>query len=193
MPRSATAEAGNLVGRPARLGVFADGGALMSTTTTAFRKTDEVFERVVDPPVPLSTTWFRLEILAPVHNERDYEAWMSSIEHIHATAGFGLPDWAGDDWPMPMTLDQNLADLEQHRREFVAGEAFAYSVLDGDDVIGCVYIDPDGTGAADAMVRSWVRASRAERDLDLAVEVDQWLREAWPLRSQRWPGRPALG
>jgi hypothetical protein len=94
---------------------------------------------------------------------------------------------------MPMTLDQNLADLEQHRREFVAGEAFAYSVLDGDDVIGCVYIAPDGSGAADAMVRSWVRASRAERDPDLAVEIDQWLGEAWPLRSRRWPGRPALG
>lgn len=61
---------------------------------------------------------------------------MSSIEHIHATAGFAQPDWAGDDWPTPMTLDQNLADLENHRREFVAGEAFAYSVLDGDQVIG---------------------------------------------------------
>ena len=49
-------------------------------------------KQVVDPPVPLSTTWFRLEILAPVHNEHDYEAWMSSIEHIHETAGFALPD-----------------------------------------------------------------------------------------------------
>jgi hypothetical protein len=152
-----------------------------------------VFEHVIDPPVPLSTTWFRLEILAPVHNERDYEAWMSSIEHIHATAGFGKADGAGDDWPTPMTLDQNLADLEQHQREFVAGKAFAYSVLDGDEVIGCVYIDPDRTDAADAVVRSWVRASHAERDSDLAVEIDHWLREAWPLRSRRWPGRPALG
>ena len=152
-----------------------------------------MFEPVIDPPIPLSTTWFRLEILAPVHNERDYEAWMSSIEHIHATAGFAQPDWGVDDWPTPMTLDQNLADLEQHQREFVAGEAFAYSVLDGDDVIGCVYIDPDRSGAAHAMVRAWVRASRAERDLDLAVEIDQWLREAWPLRSRRWPGRLALG
>ena len=152
-----------------------------------------MFERVVDPPEPLSTTWFRLEMLAPVHNERDYEAGTSSIEHIHATPGFAPPDAAGDDWPTPMTLDQNLADLEQHRREFVTGEAFAYSVLDDDDVIGCVYINPDGSGAADAMVRSWVRASRAERDLDLAVEIDQWLRDTWPLRSRRWPGRPGLG
>jgi hypothetical protein len=36
---------------------------------------------------------------------------------------------------MPMTFDRNLADLKQHQREFVAGEAFAYSVLDEDDVI----------------------------------------------------------
>ena len=164
-----------------------------SAAATAFVKNDDVFERVIEPPEPLSTTWFRLEMLAPVHNERDHEAWMSSIEHIHATAGFAQPDGVGDDWPRPMTSDQNLADLEQHRREFVAGEAFAYSVLDGDDVIGCVYIDPDGNGAADAVVRSWVRASRAERDLDLAVEIDQWLREAWPLRARRWPGRPELG
>ena len=80
---------------------------------TAFGENEDVFERVIDPPVPLSTTWFRLEILSPVHNERDHEAWMSSIEHIHATAEFAQPDWAGDDWPTPMMSDQNLADLEQ--------------------------------------------------------------------------------
>jgi hypothetical protein len=92
-----------------------------------------------------------------------------------------------------MTLDDNRADLEKHQREFLAGEAFAYSVLDGDEVIGCVYIDADERGAAEAMVRSWVRASRADRDVDLAAAIDQWLREAWPLRSRRWPGRPMLG
>ena len=70
-----------------------------STAATAFGETDHVFERAIDPPVPLSTAWFRLEMLAPVHNERDYEAWMSSIEHIHATPGFAPPDWTGDGWP----------------------------------------------------------------------------------------------
>src|SRR4026208_1265297 len=133
-------------------------------------ETEKAFESVINPPAPLSTTWFHLETLAAVHNERDYEAWMSSIEHMRATPGFANPpDWGGDDWPTPMTLEQNLADLEQHRREFVAREAFAYSALDGDDVIGCVYINPDDGGVAEAMVRSWVRASRAERDADLAV------------------------
>jgi hypothetical protein len=35
---------------------------------------------------------FVLEPMAPEHNERDYTAWMSSIEHIRATAGF--EDWS---------------------------------------------------------------------------------------------------
>jgi hypothetical protein len=148
-----------------------------------------VFEPDVDPPEALVTSWFRLEMLAPSHNERDHAAWMASIEHIHATPGFTPPDWGGDAWPMPMTSGQNLADLEQHEREFLAREAFAYSVLDGDEVIGCLYIDPDGSGATDAMVRCWVRASRADHDADLAAAIDQWLREAWPAHSRRWPGR----
>lgn len=152
-----------------------------------------MFERKIDPPDALVTSWFRLEMLAPVHNNRDHEAWMSSIEHIRATAGFARLEWGSDDWPTPMTLDENLVDLNKHRDEFLAGDAFAYSVLDGDDVVGCVYIDPDESNASDAVVRSWVRASRADRDLDLAVELDQWLRDAWPIRSRRWPGRSTLG
>ena len=118
---------------------------------------------------------------------------MSSIEHIHATPGFGDVDRPGSEWPMPMTSDENRADLERHQREFLTREAFAYSVLDCDDVIGCVYIDPDDSGAADATVRCWVRASHGERDADLAAAIDQRLRDAWPAHSCRWPGRPSLG
>ena len=64
---------------------------------------------------------------------------------------------------------------------------------DSDEVIGCVYIDPDDSGAADATIRCWVQASRADRDADLAAAIDQWLRDAWPAHSRRWPGRPSLG
>ena len=165
----------------------------MSTVSLVFGETDEVFEPDVDPPEALVTTWCRLEMLAPAHNDRDHAAWMSSIEHIHATPGFGSVDRHDSEWPMPMTSDQNLTDLEQHEREFLTREAFAYSVLDGDDVIGCVYIDPDDSSATDATVRCWVRASRADRDMDLAAAIDQWLRDTWPAHSRRWPGRPTLG
>jgi hypothetical protein len=89
-----------------------------------------------------------------------------------------------------------------HAGEFERREAFAYTVLDGDGatvigcgatVIGCVYIDPDITGAADAMVRCWVRADRAELDAALARTVRAWLAEVWPFTTVRFPGRDAAG
>ena len=39
-----------------------------------------------------------------------------------------------------MTLEQNLADMEMHAKEFVDRESFTYSILDGDVVIGCVHL-----------------------------------------------------
>lgn len=145
-----------------------------------------------DVPSPLATDRFVLSPLRPEHNEADHVAWMSSIDHIHATPGFAVGDWGSDAWPMPLTLSQNLGDLETHWAEFERGEAYAYTVLDptSSDVIGCVYVDPDTSGVADAMVRSWVRVSHAHLDIELATTVDRWLGEAWPFTGVRWPGRP---
>ena len=39
-------------------------------------------------PLRLETSQFRLEPLGPKHNEADYRAWSSSMEHIHATLGW---------------------------------------------------------------------------------------------------------
>jgi hypothetical protein len=146
---------------------------------------------VTDPPQPPTREWCRLEPLGPQHNERDHVAWMSSIEHIHATLGFTADDWDGDAWPYAMTLADNLVDLEQHLAEFERREAFAYSVIDPatDDVIGCIYIDPDDTGASDAKVRCWVRASHARLDRSLAALIAMWIVDAWPIASARFPGR----
>ena len=116
-----------------------------------------------DPPSGLETDLFRLEPLGPEHNERDYEAWSSSIEHILASPGYG----AGSRWPRPMSLEENLADLERHARDFADRTGFTYSVLDGDDVIGCVYVYPSRDETHDARVQSWVRASRSDLDAPL--------------------------
>lgn len=127
---------------------------------------------------------FRLEPLGPEHNERDHEAWMSSIDHIRTTPGM-----EGRDWPAPMTLDENLADMEMHAREFVERKSFTYSVLDGDEVIGCVYIYPSEAADHDAHVRSWVTASRAEMDVTVWREVSDWLETEWPFRSFSYASR----
>ncbi len=127
---------------------------------------------------------FRLEPLGPEHNERDYQAWTSSMQHIASTPGFA--NWG---WPTPMTLEENLSDLEMHARHFENREGFTYSVVDGDEVIGCVYIYPSKEPDLDAQVRSWVRASRADLDVALWREVSRWLETVWPFDSVGYASR----
>ena len=131
-----------------------------------------------EPPRGLETSDFRLDPLGPEHNERDHEAWSSSIEHIRASPGY--PDGS---WPHPMSLAENLADLERHAGDFAALRGFTYTVLDaGDDVIGCVYVYPAEDDLYDASVQSWVRVSRAELDPVLRAAVAEWLASSWPFR-----------
>ena len=134
-------------------------------------------------PTKFEGAGFRLEPLGPVHNERDHRAWMSSIEHIRATPGMK------GGWPSPMTIEENMSDLEGHAREFTDREAFAYSVLDGDDVIGCLYIDPAEDELHDADVSSWVTSSRAEMDPVVWNAVREWLAEKWPFENFAYSSR----
>jgi hypothetical protein len=130
-----------------------------------------------EPPAGVATERFVLEPLGPEHNECDYEAWTSSIEHIRATPGFDASSW-----PHEMTLDDNRRDLERHAQDFVARRGFTYTVLDPASraVIGCVYIYPDKKGGSDAAVASWLRASHGQLDSALRALVSGWLTEAWP-------------
>lgn len=135
-------------------------------------------------PRELSGDGFRLEPLHPRHNEADHAAWTSSIEHIRATPGFD------GGWPPPegMSPEANLRDLERHADDFERRRGFTYSVLAGDDVVGCVYIYPDREDGRTAKVSSWVRADRAELDGPLHEAVAAWL-ASWPFERVRY--RPA--
>jgi hypothetical protein len=141
-------------------------------------------------PERLETPEFRLGPLGPEHNEGDYAAWSSSTDHIHASPGF--EEWR---WPYEMSLEDNRRDLEGHARDFADRSGFTYTVLEpeGGDVIGCVYIYPDKNGVADARVRSWVRADRAELDLPLRRAVGDWLAEAWPFERVEYAGLDRSG
>jgi hypothetical protein len=137
------------------------------------------------PPPGLVADQFVLEPLGPEHNVADHVAWSTSIEHIRATPGFEDPRW-----PRTMSLEENRADLERHARDFATRSGFTYTVLDPSDrdVIGCVYIYPDGDGPHDAVVTSWVRASHADRDAALRELVSRWLVEAWPFERISYAG-----
>ncbi len=131
-------------------------------------------------PRALATEHFRLEPLGPQHNDADYEAWSSSVEHIHAT-----PGWETSKWPDDRSPADNLRDLQRHANDFENRAGFTYTVLDpaSDEVIGCVYIYPDKDAEHDARVLSWVRASRAELDVPLWQAVAAWLANDWPFTS----------
>jgi hypothetical protein len=139
-----------------------------------------------DFPVPMefAGTGYRLEPLGPEHNERDHAAWMSSIDHIRATPGF-----ATSEWPEPMSLEANRADLVRHASDFAERAGFTYSILDGDEVIGCLYIYPPCDGDGDALVRSWVTKDRAEMDAVVRREVSVWLADRWPFRAPVYASR----
>ena len=131
-------------------------------------------------PRSLVTPAFRLEPLGPEHNEGDYAAWQSSIDHIRSTPGL-----VGRSWPRPeMTLDDNLKDLQGHARDFAARSGFTYTVRDTgtDEIIGCVYIYP-WKNEPGVRVLSWVRADRASLDAPVYEAVSEWLRTAWPFTS----------
>jgi hypothetical protein len=141
------------------------------------------------PPAGLVGAAFRLEPLGPEHNERDYVAWSSSIEHILASPGYG----SDASWPREMSLDENLRDLERHARDFAERAGFTYSVLGDDgDVVGCVYVYPAEDDIHDARVRSWDTESCAELDSALRRSVADWLAsDAWPFERPLY--EPLLG
>ena len=136
-----------------------------------------------DPPTGFTVGEFRLEPLGPQHNERDYAAWTSSMDHIRRAPGV-----LDGDWPHEMSLDENRADLERHARDFDDRTGFTFTVLDStDDVVGCVYIYPARDGQHDANVRSWVRESEADRDDALRLAIAGWLTsDAWPFERPRY-------
>ena len=128
-------------------------------------------------PLSLETPQFRLEPLGPQHNDADYAAWTSSLEHIRSTPGY--PDGT---WPDDRSLEDNLRDLRRHADDFASRRGFTYTVLDPAtaDVIGCVYIYRDRDDPVQTTVQSWVRASRAELDVPLWRAVSAWLESSWP-------------
>jgi len=137
-------------------------------------------------PRSLVTEAFRLEPLGPEHNEGDYAAWHSSIDHIRSTPGM-----QGRSWPRPeMTLEDNLKDLQGHARDFANRSGFTYTVRDTDtaEIVGCVYIYPrkDEPGTR---VLSWVRADRASLDAPVYEAVSEWLQTAWPFTSVTYATR----
>jgi hypothetical protein len=92
-----------------------------------------------------------------------------------------------------MTLEENLEDLVRHAKDFHQRRGFTYSILEGDEVVGCIYIYPSPRPGHDAGISSWVSESRAELDTPVREELATWIDEAWPFSNPSYAGRAQGG
>lgn len=141
-------------------------------------------------PVKLETEKFRLRMLTIDDVEKDYEAVMSSREHIRSIVDEEDDD---DTWPEEnMTIEEDLEDLHRHQDEFLQRIAFAYTVMSLDERIclGCVYINPSEKKDFDAEIYLWARSSEIEEGLEelLFEVVKGWIKEKWPFKNVAYPG-----
>ncbi len=143
-----------------------------------------------DVPQTLLTESFRMHPLTIDDLEKDYEAVMSSVDHLHKQ----IPEAVfGAVWPDPeLTLRGDLADLGWHQVEFKMRSSFTYTVMSHDEsmCVGCVYIFPPRFTDAEAEVFLWVRESELKNGLDekLFTAIKEFMKQ-WPFKKVAFPFR----
>lgn len=139
-------------------------------------------------PDTLENEHFRIRMLTVNDVVKDYDAVMSSIDHLQGVFG-PRSKWPSKD----LTLEQDLIDLGWHQKEFQMRSSFSYTVvkLDESKVIGCLYIFPTNKGDYNAEITMWVRSSVLKEGLDsiLFNTVKHWITEEWPFDNVAYPGR----
>lgn len=139
-------------------------------------------------PEKFENQYFRLRMLTVNDVVKDYDAVMTSIDHLQGVFG-SRSKWPGKE----LTLEQDLIDLGWHQKEFQRRSSFAYTVMNREEsqCLGCVYINPTSKIKFDAEVYLWVRQSELESGLDpiLFDAVKNWVKQNWPFQKVVYPGR----
>lgn len=141
-----------------------------------------------DVPTRVEGEGFTVVPLGPELVKIDYDAYMSSIEHLQKTFT------RSTGWPTEDIGDAAaMADMENEERRFLARESFAYAVLtpDGTRERGCVYVRPPSKAGYDAEVRLWVTKAEYDAGFDAELQrwAETWVASRWPFERVAWPGR----
>jgi hypothetical protein len=138
-------------------------------------------------PLKLETSEFRLRPLTINDVIKDFDAVMTSVDHLRTIFNDGT------DWPDGLTLEDDLIDLGWHHREFTIRHSFAYTVVSLDErrCLGCVYIYPSSDPGHDAEAFYWARQSELASGLEerLGATFRDWLKRDWPFKRVAYPGR----
>lgn len=139
-------------------------------------------------PIMVEADDFQLVPLGPYLVKIDFDAYMSSIEHLQKTFTRSA------EWPRADITDADaMTDMQTEQARFQKGESFAYSVLtsDGSRERGSVYVSPSPIAGYDAVVRMWVTKAEYDAGFDakLYAWVTDWVRKEWPFKKVAYPGR----
>ena len=141
-----------------------------------------------DVPTTLITKKFLLRTLTANDAAKDYEAVITSLDHLKGIFG------PNSIWPVvDLTLEENITSIDLHQKEFQKRSLFTYTVMNlGESrCLGCVYILPSDNEQYEAMVIMWVRKSELASGLDeeLFSAVQDWIDKKWPFKKVAYPGR----
>ena len=140
----------------------------------------------VELPAGLEHERFRLRPITIHDTVRDFDAVMSSREHLWSLFGeaWGWP-------PADLTLEQDLIDLAWHQKEAELRESFNFAVMSPDEsrLLGCVYVDPPTKQGYDAEVFWWCRPDEPGLEDDVGAAARAWVEAEWPFERVAYPGR----
>lgn len=141
-----------------------------------------------DVPTLVTTPSFKIVPLGPDLVKVDFDAYMSSIEHLQKTFT------RSTSWPHPGVTDADaMKDMQTEQGRFQRRESFAYAVLtpDGKRERGCVYVYPSEIEGYDAVVTMWVTKAEYDAgfDAELYAWATQWMARKWPFKRVAYPGR----
>jgi len=118
----------------------------------------------------------------------DHPTVMGSQPRLWSLFG---PVWG---WPpADLTVEQDRDDLIRHVDEMSRNESFNLAIFDedGQQLVGCLYIDPPEAEGYDAEVSWWVVDAEVEGPLARCLDetIPTWLTAAWPFTRPRIIGR----
>lgn len=141
-----------------------------------------------NPPTLVRADRFQLVPLGPALAKVDFDAYMSSIEHLQKTFS------RSTNWPhKDISSTDAMQDMQNEQARFKARKSFAYAVLtpDGSRELGSVYVSPSPDKSYDAIVRMWVTKAQYDAGFDAILYrwVANWIKTDWPFHAVAYPGR----
>lgn len=137
-------------------------------------------------PVTYTASDYKLVPLGPDVARLDYDAYMSSIEHIQGRMG--------GKWPRPgLTMDDQAKDMAGEKSQWEGRKSFPFAVLtrDGSKELGCFYLRPSRKQGHDAVATMWTTKEAFDKGFEdkLYADMKAWVAQSWPFQKVAWPGR----